>query len=193
MRRQLLPLLATCVLGAGLGACRQDMHDQPKLDPFEASDFFADGRAVRPQVEGTVARGELELDTHLTTGRGDGELATTFPFEVTPAVMERGRQRYAIFCTPCHGDTGAGNGMVVRRGLRAPESFHTERLRESPPGYFYDVITNGFGIMYDYSDRIEPRDRWAITAYVRALQLSQTADLADATEEGRAALEGGGS
>ena len=176
-----------------LGACRQDMHDQPKYEPYEASDFFADGRSVRPQVTGTVARGELRLDPHLYEGRVDGELAETFPFEVTAEVMERGRERYAIFCAPCHGPSGYGDGMIVQRGLRAPASFHIDRLRESPPGYFFDVMTNGFGIMYDYSNRVEPRDRWAITAFIRALQLSQNAELADAAPEARRVLEEEGS
>ena len=183
----LLPLLVM------LASCRQDMHDQPKYEPFEASSFFADGRSVRPQVEGTIARGELVTDSHLATGRVDGELAKTFPFDVTAAVLERGRERYNIYCAPCHDQSGSGNGMIVQRGLRAPSSFHVERLRNETPGYFFDVITNGFGIMYDYSDRIVPEDRWAIVAYIRALQLSQNASVADATPEGRAALEGGGS
>jgi mono/diheme cytochrome c family protein len=177
-----------------LAACRQDMHDQPKKEPFEASAFFADGRAGRPQVAGTIARGELREDVLLETGRtADGELSAVFPFEITADVLARGRERYDINCSPCHDRTGGGNGMVVQRGLRAPSSFHTERLRAVPPGYVFDAITNGFGVMFDYADRIAPEDRWAIAAYVRALQLSQNAKLADATPEGRAALEGGGS
>ncbi len=187
--RAFLLFLLLCVAPA----CRQDMHDQPKVEPFEASDFFADGRSARPQVEGTIARGELSLDEHLAAGRVDGELATTFPFEVTAEVMERGRGRYAIFCAPCHGSVGHGDGMIVQRGLRAPTSFHSERLRESPPGYFFDVITNGFGAMFDYADRITPRDRWAIVSFVRALQLSQNAELADAAPEARRVLEEEGS
>lgn len=183
--------LAALVLMAG--ACRQDMHDQPKVDPFEASEFFADGRSARPQVAGTVARGELREDTLLFTGRmPDGKLATAFPFPITAEVLARGRERYDIFCSACHDRAGTGNGMVVQRGLRVPSSFHVERLRDAAPGHFFDVITNGFGAMFDYADRIGPRDRWAITAYVRALQLSQHATLADATPEGRAELEGGG-
>ena len=138
------------------------------------------------------ARGELRQDDHLYAGRVNGELATTFPFEVTADVMQRGRERYGVFCTPCHDATGSGNGMIVQRGLKTPESFHSERLRTSPPGYFFDVVTNGFGVMYDYADRIAPRDRWAIAAYVRALQLARDGQLADAPAEARGRLEAEG-
>lgn len=176
-----------------LPACRQDMHDQPRLDPLEASSFFQDGRASRPRVVGTVARGAILDDDHLLTGRVDGELATTFPFEVTADVLARGRKQYSIYCTPCHDAAGTGQGMIVQRGLKQPTSFHVERLRAAPPGYFFDVVTNGFGAMYDYSDRVAPHDRWAIAAYVRALQLSQNASLEDVPAEQRTALlqEGG--
>ncbi len=188
------PLRIAALAALGLvAACRQDMHDQPRYEPYEPSAFFADGRSVRPQVEGTVARGELAQDEHLLLGRVGGEFATSFPFEITAEIMERGRERYAIFCAPCHDQLGNGHGMIVQRGLRAPSSFHVERLREAPPGYFFDVVTNGFGAMFDYADRIEPRDRWAIVAFVRALQLSQNASLADAEPGARAALEGDGS
>jgi hypothetical protein len=181
--------LATAILGVALlGGCRQDMHDQPKLEPFEASAFFQDGRASRPLLPGTVARGELQDDEHLYRGRLNGEPARSFPFEVTREVLERGRQRYAIYCTPCHDATGSGNGLVVQRGMKRPESFHVERLREAPPGYFFDVITNGFGAMFDYADRIEPRDRWAVVGYVRALQLSQNATIDDVPPDAREEL-----
>lgn len=164
---------------AGLAAagCRQDMHDQAKAEPLEASDFFADRRSARPVVAGTVARGHLRLDEHLYTGKVNGEYARTFPFAITKEVLERGRERFNIYCSPCHGHLGDGNGMVVQRGFRRPPSYHTDRLREAAPGYFFDVITNGFGTMFDYADRIVPEDRWAIVAYIRALQLSQNADL----------------
>lgn len=155
---------------AALTACRQDMHDQPRFEPLEATSFFADGRSSRPQVKGTIARGELRLDSHLYEGTVDGEHATTFPFEITAEVMERGRERYDVFCSACHGTTGDGQGMAVRRGLKQPPSYHVERLREAPPGYFFDVVTNGFGAMYDLSDRVPVDDRWAIIAYVRRLQ-----------------------
>ena len=179
------------LLAAALTGCRQDMHDQPKLEAYEGSSFFADGRAMQLQLEGTVARGQLLEDEHLSTGRVDGALATSFPFEVTREVLERGRERFGISCSPCHGHTGDGGGMIVQRGMKRPESFHTQRLRESPPGYTFDVITRGFGAMYDYSDLIEPRDRWAIAAYVRVLQRSQAASIADVPASERARLEGG--
>jgi mono/diheme cytochrome c family protein len=165
------------------------MHDQPKYKPLAASAFFEDGRSARPLVEGTVARGHLRADAHLYTGRIGNDLATTFPFPVTRAVLERGRERYAIFCTPCHGALGDGEGMVVKRGLRHPPSFHIERLREAPAGHYFDVITNGFGAMASYASRVPVEDRWAIIAYIRALQLSQHATLADVPEDQRKQLE----
>lgn len=180
----------TLLLLAGLFAgCRQDMHDQPRFEPLEASPLFADGRAARPQVPGTVARGELRLDTHLHEGRVDGEFATTFPFEITAEVLERGRERYGINCAPCHDETGGGLGMIVRRGMTQPPSYHVERLRAAEHGYLFDVITNGYGAMYDFSDRVTPRDRWAIVAWIRTLQLASNATLADVPATERAALE----
>ncbi len=170
-------------------ACRQDMHDQPRFEPLEKSSFFADGRASRPRVAGVVARGERELDPHLELGRADGEFATTFPRPVTRATLERGRERYDIFCAPCHDRAGTGEGIAVLRGLKQPASLHVERLRAAPPGYFFDVITRGFGAMSDLADRIDPSDRWAIVAYVRALQHSQNATLADVPAEERERLE----
>lgn len=172
-----------------LAACRQDMHDQPKGEALEFSAFFADGRSARPLPEGTVARGRLDLDAHLHTGKIDGQPAESFPFEVTRERLARGAERFEIFCAPCHGSAGTGEGMIVQRGLKRPTSFHDPRLRAAPPGYFFDVITNGFGAMYDYSDRIVPEDRWAIVAYVRALQLSQNATLNDVPADERARLE----
>lgn len=169
--------------------CRQDMHDQPRYEPFEASTVFEDGRSARPLVEGTVARGQLRTDTHFHAGRVDGELAEVLPMPLTRALLERGRERYNIFCAPCHDRTGGGNGMIVRRGMRQPPSFHIERLRQLPVGYYFDVITNGFGVMMDYASRIPPPDRWAITAYIRALQLSQHATLADVPDQVRQRLE----
>lgn len=177
-----LPLL---VLAAG---CRQDMHDQPKYKPFRGSDFFGDRRSARPLPEGTVARGHLREDAHLHTGRVNGQLADTFPFPVTEAVLARGRDRYGIYCTPCHGLAGYGDGMVVARGYRKASSFHVDRVRAEPPGYFYDVIANGFGAMPSYAAQIGVEDRWAIVAYVRALQLSQHATLGDVPPEKRAQL-----
>ena len=175
-----------------LAACRQDMHDQPRYEPLEKAAFFLDGTSVRAQVPGTVARGELRLDEHLYQGTVSGELATTFPFELSPEVLLRGRERFGIHCTPCHGASGYGDGMVVERGLKHPPSFHTERLREVPHGHFFRVMTRGFGAMYDVADRVSPEDRWAIIAYVRALQLSQNALVAELPPADRAVLEGGG-
>ena len=176
-------------LAALAPSCRQDMHDQPHLEPLEGSAFFADGRSARPSVPGTVARGELVSDPHLQEGKLEGDLAQIFPFPVTADVLARGRERYDIFCSACHDRVGSGQGMVVRRGMKEPASFHVERLRLSPPGYFFDVITRGFGAMYDLADRIPPSDRWAIVAYVRALQLAQGADALALPAQDRQRLE----
>lgn len=172
-----------------LAACRQDMHDQPKYEPLEASPFFADGRASRPLVPGTVARGRLDSDAHLYTGKVGGKPAEIFPFAITREHLERGRVKYGIFCAPCHDALGNGEGMIVQRGMKRPPSLHIERLRLAPPGYHFDVITNGFGAMYDYADRIDAVGRWEIAAYVRVLQLSQSATLADVPADEREALE----
>jgi mono/diheme cytochrome c family protein len=162
-----------------VSACRQDMHDQPKYVPLRESTFFGDARSARPLVEGTVARGHLRDDALLYTGRVGKEDATAFPFPIDARVLARGRERFDIFCSPCHGRTGQGDGMVVRRGYRRPPSYHQDRLREAPVGHFFDVITNGFGAMPDYASQIAAADRWAIVAYIRALQLSEHATLAD--------------
>src|SRR6184192_151481 len=163
----------------GLAGCRQDMHDQPRYKPLAATEFFGDGRSARPAVEGTVARGHLRIDKARYTGRlGDNDV-DTFPFPITRSDLLRGQERFNIYCSPCHSRTGDGNGMVVQRGFRPPPSFHTERLRKAPLGYFFDVMTNGFGAMPDYASQIPPRDRWCIVAYIRALQLSQGATAAD--------------
>jgi mono/diheme cytochrome c family protein len=178
------------LLAAG---CRQDMHDQPRFKPLARSDFFADQRSARPLVDGTVARGELRDDAALYTGKVNGTPVTAFPFAVTAEVLERGRERFDIYCSPCHGRTGAGDGMIVRRGYRRPPTFHQDRLRQAPPGYVFDVITSGFGAMPDYATQVPVPDRWAIVGYVRALQRSQHATLADVPPSGRTALEKGGS
>jgi len=164
------------------------MHDQPRFEPLEASSVFPDGRSSRPRVPGTVARGEREYDAHFLEGRVNGELASTFPIEITRDVLERGHERYDVFCSACHDRAGTGQGIVVERGLKQPASFHVERLRKAPPGYVFDVITRGFGAMYDLSDKIPPDDRWAIVAYVRVLQRSQNATLADVSEADRKRL-----
>jgi mono/diheme cytochrome c family protein len=171
----------------GGSACRQDMHDQPKYIPLRESAFFGDARSARPIVPGTVARGQLHGDALLYTGKTNGTDATVFPFRVDAPVLARGRERFDIYCAPCHGRTGQGDGMIVRRGYRRPPSFHQDRLRDVPVGHYFDVITNGFGAMPDYAAQITAEDRWAIVAYVRALQLSEHATLADvpAAERGK--------
>jgi hypothetical protein len=179
-------IVVIAVLTAG---CRRDMQDQPKYIPLRASTFFVDDRSARPLVEGTVARGHLHEDTLLETGKIGKDDATVFPFAVDLRVLERGRERYDIYCSPCHGLTGAGDGMVVRRGFRHPPSYHDDRLRNAPVGHFIDVMTNGFGAMADYRQQVEPRDRWAIAAYIRALQLSEHATIADVPENERGRLQ----
>ncbi len=181
----LAPLVSTVTFVSFVSAtlvfsgCRQDMHDQPKYVPMRESTFFTDVRSARPLVEGTVARGQLHEDELLHTGKANGADATVFPFRVDATVMARGQQRFNVFCSPCHGRTGQGDGMVVLRGYRRPPSFHTDRLRGVPVGHFFDVITNGFGAMPDYAVQIKAEDRWAIIAYLRALQLSEHATLAE--------------
>lgn len=182
--RWLAPLAALALAG-----CAQQMADQGRYEPLEASDLFADGRSARPPVANTVPRGHLRLDAHLYEGTVDGEAATTFPMTIDRALLERGRERYDIFCAPCHDRVGNGNGMVVQRGFRRPSSLHVARLRDATPGYYFDVITNGYGAMSGYAAMIPARDRWAIIAYVRALQLSQNATLDDVPPDERARLE----
>ena len=162
-----------------LTGCRADMQNQPYQRPLVESDFYADKRAARPLVEGTVARGNERADTYFYTGKTGSEDGNFMPFPVTAEVMQRGQQRYNIYCAPCHAETGDGNGMIVQRGFKRPPSYHNERLRKAPIGYFFDVMTNGFGAMLDYSQQVKPEDRWAIAAYIRALQLSQGATRAD--------------
>lgn len=172
-----------------LAGCRQDMHDAPRYDPLEASPFFQNGAASRLPVANTVARGQLNEDRHLYEGVVDGRPADTFPMPVTADVMARGQERFNVFCSPCHGRTGQGNGMVVQRGFRQPPSFHDDRLRNAPVGYYFDVITHGFGAMQDYASQVPVADRWAIAAYIRALQASQRATIDDVPADRRGALE----
>ena len=155
------------------------MHNQPNTGRCARSDFFRDGSSARPIVEGTVARGTLQEDEAFFTGKVSGAAVTEMPFAVDALVLDRGEERYNIYCTPCHDATGSGKGMVVQRGYRPPPSFHDERLRAAAPGHFFDVMTNGFGAMPDYRAQIAPRDRWAIVAYIRALQLAQRASPSD--------------
>jgi hypothetical protein len=172
-----------------LAACGGQMSHQPRHDPLEASLFWEDGRSSRDLVPGTVARGLLREDEHLYNATIDGRMADSFPFPVTMEVMERGQVRYNIYCAPCHGHTGDGDGMIVQRGFSPPASFHEERLRLAPEGYYFSVITNGFGAMYSYAYRIPPEDRWAIIAYVRALQFSQYAPVEALSPQDLAEIE----
>jgi mono/diheme cytochrome c family protein len=179
------------------------MADQPSYRPLQASEFFADGRSARPLVPGTVARGALQADAHLYSGRLDSTDATVryaddFPFPVTRTVLERGRERFDIYCAVCHDRVGTGQGVVVRRGLIRPPSFHQDQsrglkvpLRDAPVGYYFEVISRGFGAMPDYAEQIPARDRWAIIAYVRALQFSQHAAMEDVPAAERERLESG--
>jgi mono/diheme cytochrome c family protein len=171
-----------------LTGCQQKMADQPRYEPLSRSTFFGDERGARRLVEGTVARGELRGDELLYTGKVGGKPVDLFPFPATLAVLTRGQQRYNIFCSPCHDRVGTGQGMIVRRGYRVPSSLHIDRLRQAPAGFFFDVISNGFGVMPDYAQQVQPEDRWAIVAYIRALQLSQHATLADVPEDQRQQL-----
>lgn len=181
-------LALVCALSLAVG-CRRDMQVQPRYNPYDASNFFDDGRSVRQPVPGTVARGHLHLDELLYTGKLNGKEADVFPFPVTRADLNRGRERYNVYCTPCHDYAGSGRGMIVLRGFPQPPSFHMDRLRQAPAGHFVDVITNGLGVMYPYADRVSPEDRWRITAYIRALQLAQQGSLSDVPDVARAQLQ----
>jgi Cytochrome C oxidase, cbb3-type, subunit III len=172
-------LLVGAVLALSAAGCRLDMHIQPKYKPLDPSTFFADGRSARPPVAGTVARGHLETDELFFTGKINGVVADEFPFPITRQDLERGRQRFNIFCAPCHGFTGNGQGRIVERGFPPPPSYHIPRLMKAPVGHFFDVMTNGYGTMYSYAGRVPPDDRWRIAAYIRALQLSEDSTLAD--------------
>lgn len=181
-------LLAACCLLLLVG-CRQQMAETGREKPLDQSAFFEDRRLARPLVPGTVARGELKADAAFYTGKVGDALVEPLPVPLTKALLERGRERYEIFCTPCHGRVGTGEGAVTKRGLRPPPSYHIQRLREVPLGYFFDVMTNGFGVMPDYAAQVPPADRWAIAAYIRTLQVSQGIPVAELTAEERAALD----
>ncbi len=180
-----LLFLASC---KGHGPTLQQMADQPKYDPLEASSFFADGMSARPRIPGTVARGELANDGYLSTGKINNAEGDGFPFAITTEVMNRGEERFNVYCSPCHSRLGDGQGMVPSRGYRHPPSFHTDTLRNAKTGHFFDVITHGFGSMPPYAVQVPPRDRWAIIAYIRALQLSQNATMDDVPLEMRGKL-----
>jgi hypothetical protein len=160
-----------------LCGCGPDMWTRSKLTPLDPSTVFQDRNSARPLVADTVPRGQARLDTALYEGRVNGRLVDTFPYPVTRPMLDRGQERFDIYCSPCHGRTGEGNGVIVQRGFAPPPSYYSTRLLHEPVGHFFDVITNGYGAMYSYNDRVEPQDRWAIVAYIRALQLSHTQDL----------------
>jgi mono/diheme cytochrome c family protein len=174
------------------GPSFQQMGRQPKYDPYEPSEFFADGQSARPRIPGTVARGELTSNPFLDTGKIGGTDGDGFPFPVTQQVLDRGNERFNIYCSVCHGRVGDGNGMIPSRGYRRPPSFHTESLRAAKTGHFFDVMTNGFGSMPSYAVQVPVRDRWAIIAYIRALQLSQHATINDVPAANRSELGGEG-
>jgi mono/diheme cytochrome c family protein len=175
-----------------LSGCYQKMGRMPAYDPYEQSDFFADKSSARPLVEGTVARGTLRHDELLYTGKVGGKLADAFPFPVTKDVLDRGEERFNIYCSMCHGRTAEGDGMIVRRGYKQPPSLHREDIRTQPHGFYFDTITNGFGVMPPYAAQVPVSDRWAIVAYVRALQLSRSQTVADIPAAELAKLESGG-
>ena len=182
-------LLACAICALLLPACQQEMADQPRYKPLSKSEFFEDNRSARPLVEGTVARGQLRADEGFYTGKVNGKLVEAFPFPTTRTLLQRGQERFNIYCSPCHDRLGTGMGMVVRRGYYQPPSYHSDRLRAAPPGYLFEIITNGFGVMPSYAEQVSPADRWAIIAYIRALQLSQHAPVASLPEAARRELE----
>jgi mono/diheme cytochrome c family protein len=179
LKTEVRTLVAVALLAGTVSGCRQDMHDAPRYDPYEASNVFPGGASAQPLIDGTVARGHLNEDTLLETGKIDGQFANLYPFAITAADMDRGEQRYNIYCAPCHGRRGEGDGMVVQRGYRQAASYHTDRLRTMAVGELYDRIANGFGAMPDYRTQISVDDRWRIVAYIRALQLAHQATTAD--------------
>ena len=185
-RRGLSLIAALALFGA---ACRQDMHDAPRYEPFESSATFPDGRASRTPPNGTVARGTLQTDAAFFTGKSGALFVNELPFQVTQEALDRGQERFNIFCTPCHGRLGDGQGMVVQRGLRQAASYHQDRLRQERIGYFYDVISNGFGAMQGYAEQVPVRDRWLIASYVRVLQYSQHAPVSDVPADRRRELD----
>lgn len=191
-RREGLVFLGLIGLALMVMAC-QPMREQPKFVQDEPTNLFSDGTSTRPLISDTVPRGYLRDDVLLFTGKdANGQDSTEFPFPVTAEILQRGQARFNIYCAPCHGRLGTGGGVVVARGFTTPPTFHSDRLRNAPVGHFYDVISNGFGAMPDYSTQIAPRDRWAIIAYIRALQLSQHATINDVPPDQRAALNAGG-
>jgi cytochrome c553 len=177
-RLAMISLLSATAL---LSACgiRIDMHDQPKAKPLRQSEFFADQRASRDLVEGTVARGDLRSDELFYTGKINGQEADQFPYPITQQTIERGRERFNIYCSPCHSRYGDGNGMVVQRGFKRPPDYTEDKLMKAPVGHFFNVMTNGFGSMSEYKSQVSATDRWAIAAYIRALQTARKAGASD--------------
>ena len=187
LRNLILP-----VVGLALVGCNTDMWVQPKHHPLDESEMFADGQASRPLLQGTIARGHLREDGAFYTGIQSGKWVDAIPVPVTMDLLKRGQDRYNIYCTPCHGQLGDGKGMIAQRGFqlkRPVGNYHTKRLREMPVGHYYDVITNGYGAMYSYASRIEPQDRWAVVAYIKALQLSQQGTVNDLNDSQKAELD----
>ncbi len=190
---------ALVLLGLGLSGCREAMYQQPRYDPLEASTFFEDGLSSRPLVAGTVARDDVRGappagadEDVFYTGWDKGRLAEEVPFKVDRELLARGKERYGIYCTPCHGLAGDGRGMIVRRGFHQPPPYYSDELRKQPIGHFFDVMTRGYGVMYSYATRVKPKDRWAIAAYIRVLQLSGHAEVASLSEADRSKLPGEG-
>ena len=203
-----LVLVSVAFASAALGGCRNDMQDQPRFETYQANPMFADSASARPLIAGTVSRTALHEDSLLYTGhlpageqvipeseqgidtQGAGKgFSNEFPFKVTRKVILRGEQRFNIYCSPCHGRTGMGNGMIVQRGMPVPPNFHSDQIRSLPAGFLFDVITNGFARMFSYAARVKPEDRWAIAAYIRTLQYSQHAPISELSPEDRQKLE----
>ena len=178
------------LLSGVMCGCRQDMHDQPRYGPLQGSAFFATADLPRPYIEGTVARGQLNSDPVFYTGKRGTSSSTRFHSHSLAAVLERGHERFNIYCSPCHGQTGEGNGMIVQRGFSHPPAYTSERVRTQPIGHYFDVMTNGFGAMHSYASRVTPHDRWAIAAYISVLQVSRSATVNDVPDGKRANLEG---
>ena len=181
-------LIILLLLTLPIGGCRQQMADQPHQRPLEVSNFFDDRMASRPIEPGTVARTGREENSYLLSGKIDGKLADAFPFEITMDMLKRGQERYEIFCSPCHDRLGTGQGMIVRRGFTPARSFHDLRLRDAPAGHYFEIMTQGFGPMPSYANQLSEQDRWAVIAYIRALQFSRNAKVSELPPEDRAKL-----
>jgi mono/diheme cytochrome c family protein len=188
--RRLAVALAGALLALAASGCRQDMYNQWKVKPLARSEFFPDGSSARPPVPGTVARGHLDENSSLVTGlAADGTYLSQLPVPLTARLLEHGRERFDVFCSPCHGRTGEGRGMIVQRGFKQPASYHSERLRAQPVGYFFHIATAGFGQMASYASQVPVQDRWAIAAYVRALQVAHGVPASRLADADRKALE----